>query len=111
MPKIIFPQNPSHFLDYSLTSPRGKNSHDTLVIYVHGFASHQNGEKVLFFKDQFTEVGMAFLAFDHRGHGNSSGTMKELTVTKNLEDLHQITGVEDAVQIRVTVVGGDLPDR
>jgi len=90
MPKINFPQNSSQFLDYSLTPPPGKNQAETLVIYVHGFASHQSGEKVLFLKERFNEIGTAFLAYDHRGHGNSSGTMKELTVTKNLEDLDQI---------------------
>lgn len=90
MPKLNFPQYSSHFLNYSLTPPSEKSAPETLVIYVHGFASHQSGEKVLFLKKRFNESGTAFLAFDHRGHGNSSGTMKELTITKNLEDLDQI---------------------
>ena len=41
-------------------------------------------------REHFNRIGCAFIAFDHRGHGQSSGAMKELTVTRNLEDLDAI---------------------
>ena len=69
MPQIDIPKYPQAFLDYSLTFPQGKSNPETLAIYIHGFASHQRGEKVLFLRDRFNEIGAAFLAFDHRGHG------------------------------------------
>src|SRR3990172_7719817 len=90
MPQLRLPHSPDEYLDYTLILPKGRSTTDTLVIYVHGFASHQKGEKVLYFRDRFTDVGAAFLAFDHRGHGDSSGTMKDLTITRNLEDLEAI---------------------
>ena len=90
MPQLRLPHSPDEYLDYTLILPKGRSTTDTLVIYVHGFASHQKGEKVLYFRDRFTDVGAAFLAFDHRGHGDSSGTMKDLTITRNLEDLEAV---------------------
>jgi alpha-beta hydrolase superfamily lysophospholipase len=90
MAQLSLPHSPREYLDYTLTLPQKKRKPNTLVIYVHGFASHQKGEKALFLRDRFTEMGTAFLAFDHRGHGNSTGTMKELSVTRNLEDLDAI---------------------
>ena len=79
-----------HTLDFSLTLPSGHRQPGTVVIYAHGFVSNQKGEKVTFLRERFNASGCAFLAFDHRGHGASSGTMKELTVSNNLEDLDAI---------------------
>ncbi len=90
MPHIQIPKYPQALLDYSLTTPQVKKKNDTVIIFLHGFASHQKGEKVLYLRDRFNEIGTSFLAFDHRGHGQSSGTMKDLTVTHNLEDLKAI---------------------
>jgi len=71
---------------YPDTAPKPHGA-EVLVIYIHGFASHQRGEEVLFLRDRFTALGAAYLAFDHRGHGSSSGTMKGLTIRRNLGDL------------------------
>ncbi len=77
-------------IDYTLTLPAGPGKPETVVIYLHGFASDQQGEKVLYLRDRFVENGTAFLAFDHRGHGVSDGTMREWTLTRNLEDVGAI---------------------
>lgn len=87
MPRLHLSNTQDEFLDYTLTLPPKPHEAETLVIYVHGFASHQKSEKVLFFRDRFTALGAGYLAFDHRGHGSSSGTMKGLTIRRNLEDL------------------------
>jgi alpha-beta hydrolase superfamily lysophospholipase len=101
MTQINLAGKPREFLDYTLTLPQGPQTPDTLVIYLHGFASHQKGEKALYFRDRFVEMGAAYLAFDHRGHGNSSGTMKDLTITRNLEDVDSM----------MKVVGADFKQR
>jgi len=90
MPHIPIPKYSQAFLDYSLTYPQANKKNDTVIIFLHGFASHQKGEKVLFLRNRFNKIGASFLTFDHRGHGQSSGTMKDLTVTHNLEDLKAI---------------------
>jgi pimeloyl-ACP methyl ester carboxylesterase len=90
MPQLRLPHAPHEYLDFTLTLPDAGRPADILMIYIHGFASHQKGEKVLYLRDRWTAAGCAFLAFDHRGHGDSSGTMAELTVTRSLEDLDAI---------------------
>ncbi len=108
MPKIHFTHSPKESLDYTLSLPERKDDTDTLVVYVHGFASHQNGEKVVYFRRRFNERGTAFLAFDHRGHGNSSGTMKEMTVTQNLEDLHEILHTVGRPFNKLVLIGSSM---
>ncbi|MBI3610803.1 MAG: alpha/beta fold hydrolase [Nitrospirae bacterium] len=90
MPRIRLPGRTDEYIDFTLTLPKGRRKPDSLAIYLHGFSSHHRGEKALYFRDRFNEIGAAFLAFDHRGHGNSSGRMEELTVTRNLEDIETV---------------------
>jgi pimeloyl-ACP methyl ester carboxylesterase len=90
MPRLPLPGHPGSHLDYTMTARAGGIRPATVVVYIHGFASHQKGEKALYFRDRFVEAGCDYLAFDHRGHGDSSGTMKELTVTNNIEDLEAV---------------------
>jgi len=108
MTRLSLPDSPGEYLNYTLTLPERKHASDTLVIYVHGFASNQKGEKVLYLKDRFTAMGAAFLAFDHRGHGNSTGTMQELTITRNLEDLHAILKVKALGFKRRVLIGSSM---
>lgn len=58
-----------------------------LAIYVHGLGSNRRGEKALHFAERFAGEGWAFAAFDFRGHGESGGSMRDLTMTRLLEDL------------------------
>ena len=62
------------------------------AVFCHGFGSDRKGEKAVAFADGFARMGWGFLAFDFRGHGESSGAMEELTLTGLLEDLQ--TGLE-----------------
>jgi uncharacterized protein len=96
------------FLEYTLSMPFGNKKTDTLFVYLHGFASNQKGEKVLFFRDRFIESGAAFLAFDHRGHGSSSGEMKDLTVTRNLEDLDTILKGPASEFKKIILIGSSM---
>jgi len=108
MSKVYFKNSKSEFLDYTLTQPAGGKSSDTLVIYVHGFVSDQSGEKALFFRKQFNQAGMAYLAFDHRGHGKSSGTMREMTVTRNLDDLDLISKTVRSDFTKTVLIGSSM---
>ena len=107
MSRLTFPHSPKDYLDYTLTLPKGRTA-ETLVVYLHGFASDQQGEKVLYLRDQFVAAGCAYLAFDHRGHGRSSGTMKELTVSRNLEDVEAIIAAHGAGYRRRILVGSSM---
>ena len=56
------------------------------ILYLHGFGSKQSGEKATFFRERGLAAGWAFCSFDFRGHGASGGSLRDLTVTRNLED-------------------------
>lgn len=60
------------------------------IVYLHGFGSTQSGEKATYFRAQALSAGWAFCSFDFRGHGASDGSMRELTFTRNLDDLHAV---------------------
>lgn len=60
------------------------------VLYLHGFGSVQTGEKAEFFRQRALEEGFAFCSFDFQGHGQSGGTMRDLSLTRNLEDLSRV---------------------
>src|SRR5258708_5906090 len=60
---------------------------DFAVMWVHGFGSHRGGEKAAAVCAECARRGWAFAAFDFRGHGASSGTMRELRASRLIEDL------------------------
>lgn len=96
------------FLDYTLSVPPTCDNPDTVVVYVHGFASHQRGEKAVYFRERFVARGDAYLTFDLRGHGASSGTMAELTVTRALADVDTMLAWARERFTRIVVVGSSL---
>jgi len=106
MPRL--PLSPAHHLDYTLLTPDTCENPQTVVIYVHGFASHQRGEKALYFGERFVARGDAYLTFDLRGHGASSGTMEELTVSRAIEDLEAVVDWVHARFTRCVVIGSSL---
>jgi len=108
MPQLRFPRPSADHLDYTLTPPSDGRTATTLVVYSHGFGSDQFGEKVVYLRDRFSAAGCAFLAFDHRGHGRSSGTMKELTISRNLEDLEAIMRAHGDDYARRILVGSSM---
>ena len=84
---LDLPGQPGAFIDYTLTQPQGGTAR-AVVVYVHGFSSTQlGGGKVPALRARLNALGYAFLAFDHRGHGASSGSLPDMTVTSNIEDL------------------------
>lgn len=96
------------YVDYTLACPPSCENPDTVVIYVHGFASHQRGEKAQYFGERFAARGDAYLTFDLRGHGASSGTIADLTVTRALADVEAILAWAQPRFARLVVIGSSL---
>jgi pimeloyl-ACP methyl ester carboxylesterase len=63
---------------------------DLCFLYLHGFGSTQTGEKADFFRRRALESGFPFCSFDFQGHGQSGGTMRDLTFTRNLQDVGRV---------------------
>jgi pimeloyl-ACP methyl ester carboxylesterase len=57
------------------------------VVYVHGFGSQRGGEKPTAVRDACIRRGWSYAAFDFRGHGTSSGTMRDLRASGLQTDL------------------------
>ena len=82
---------------------------DRAVVYVHGFGSHRGGEKALALADECARRGWAFAAFDFRGHGASSGEMRDLTVTRLLDDLAAVRAfLAERGHARLHLVGSSM---
>lgn len=96
------------YVDYTLSCPPSCDNPDTVVIYIHGFASHQGGDKARYFGERFVARGDAYLTFDLRGHGASSGTMAQLTVTRALEDVETVLAWARARFGRAVVIGSSF---
>src|SRR5437870_1394244 len=60
------------------------------IVYVHGLGGHRGGEKSEALALACHEAGVHFVAFDFRGHGDSSSHIRELTASRLLEDLNAI---------------------
>lgn len=70
-----------------LDPPAGGGEARGWILYMHGFRSRQDGEKAVFFRRRATGAGLAFCSFDFQGHGESGGSLTELTPTRNQEDI------------------------
>jgi putative redox protein len=61
------------------------------ALFVHGLGSHRRGEKAVHFATRFNEKGWSYAALDLRGHGDSDGSVRELTMSGMLADLMAAT--------------------
>ncbi|MEX2518200.1 MAG: alpha/beta fold hydrolase [Paracoccaceae bacterium] len=62
---------------YAKTEARGAGRDKPGVIFLGGFRSDMSGTKALALEDWARETGRAFLRFDYRGHGASSGVFED----------------------------------
>jgi pimeloyl-ACP methyl ester carboxylesterase len=62
------------------------------VLFVHGFGSRRDGEKATYLGDTLSADGIAFLAPDLRGHGESGGDLAAITIERSIEDLRCVAG-------------------
>lgn len=91
-PLTIDDEHGSTQLAVHLEQPARSRPGAPVLLYLHGFASRQSGEKATFFRRAALEAGLAFCSFDFRGHGESGGGMLKLTLTRNLADVAHVCG-------------------
>ncbi len=70
-----------------LDAPSGDPGETPAILYLHGFGSSQSGEKASFFRARAREEEWAFCSLDFRGHGLSGGSMRDLSLSRNLDDV------------------------
>jgi pimeloyl-ACP methyl ester carboxylesterase len=80
------------------------------VVYIHGLNSSMDGEKCTALESFCRARGRAFVRFELSGHGRSSGSLLESTVTAWLEDVSAVmTSLTDGPQILIgSSLGGWL---
>jgi uncharacterized protein len=61
------------------------------ALFVHGLGSHRRGEKSRCFAERFNAQGWGYAALDLRGHGDSEGSMANLTMSGMLSDVSAAT--------------------
>lgn len=63
------------------------------VVYIHGLNGSMNDPPAQALREYCKEKDISLLCFDLSGHGNSSGSFKECTFTKWLEDIEAILNI------------------
>ncbi|MCY4032713.1 MAG: alpha/beta fold hydrolase [Hyphomicrobiales bacterium] len=71
------------------TRPEGQIIGSTLL--VHGLGGNKNSETHLAAVERLSEMGVATLRFDFPGHGESSGTTEELTISQGAALVNKLT--------------------
>lgn len=79
MPKLAHPDGGE--IAFERTPGRGPT-----VVFLAGFRSDMQGTKALFLEEHCRSRGRAFVRFDYRGHGASSGAFAACTLGDWLED-------------------------
>jgi pimeloyl-ACP methyl ester carboxylesterase len=69
---------------------RGREQLPFAVVFLHGFCSVRYGEKAQALEECCARRGWTFATFDFRGHGESSGKVRELRGSTLLADLDTI---------------------
>jgi pimeloyl-ACP methyl ester carboxylesterase len=79
------------------------------VVYVHGFTSRRRGEKSTALEACCACRGWTYVAFDFRGHGDSSGTLRHLRASGLQSDLDAVADYLAAREItRLHLVGSSM---
>ena len=82
------------------------NGHGPGVIFLPGHGSDMDGSKALFLEEWAQNEGRAFLRFDYRGHGQSSGTMQNTNISDWTADVLSV--IDDLTVGPQILVGSSL---
>ncbi|HEX7184724.1 MAG TPA: alpha/beta fold hydrolase [Thermoanaerobaculia bacterium] len=78
-------------------------------LYLHGFGSDQWGEKAEYFRAQALANGFPFCSLDFQGHGRSGGSLRDLTLTRNLQDVARVQGyLRERGHERLCLIGSSM---
>ena len=76
------------------------------VVFLCGYASEMSGTKARFLHRRCAEAGHAYLRFDYRGHGASSGRFEDGTIGSWADDACVV--IEAATRGRLVLVGSSM---
>jgi alpha/beta superfamily hydrolase len=78
-----------------------------LIIACHGFrGAKENGGRIYSLGDKLSQIGMALLAFDFQGSGQSEGQYSNLTLTRQASDLQDVINyAHRKYQLPIIVLG------
>lgn len=79
-----------------------------VAVFIHGLGSHRRGDKALHFAGRFGRLGWGFLALDLRGHGESGGSIEQLSLSRCLEDLDAVLGWLGAALTPRLLIGSSM---
>jgi pimeloyl-ACP methyl ester carboxylesterase len=78
------------------------------ILFCGGFCSDMKGRKATRLEAHCLETGYAFCRFDYRGHGQSSGTFQDCTLSDWIEDTLAIFDHALDKEASVTLVGSSM---
>jgi len=81
---------PDRELAYQQRSASDENKNKPGILFCGGYASDMNGSKASFFDQKAAEGGLAYLRFDYRGHGTSSGNIEDGCLSDWFDDACRI---------------------
>ncbi|KAL2612168.1 hypothetical protein R1flu_023860 [Riccia fluitans] len=87
---IKFAMSPSDWISlqkHERVVSKETSDHQPGVVYVNGFKSVMDGQKVTALRQWAVNKNVDFLVYDHYGHGQSSGEFKDATVGRWYHDL------------------------
>ena len=90
----------------ALTETPGALPDAPVWLFLHGLGSDRQGEKPRRFRDHLAGRGPGFAALDFTGHGESGGDCRELSLTRNLEDIGRAASFLNREAIRPLVLVG-----
>jgi len=80
--RIVVENEQAVVLDWYPSTPGAR-----AALFVQGLGSTRRGTKARYFAQRFNERGCAFAAVDLRGHGDSDGDIRDLTMSGMLADV------------------------
>jgi predicted alpha/beta-fold hydrolase len=81
------------------------------LVCVHGFGGDRKGAKVAAFRRMAAEEGWSFVAPEMRGHGDSSGSIADLTLSGMVTDVGVAVDAVSRDASHVVLVGSSLGAR
>lgn len=83
-----------------------KGEKQPFVMFLGGFRSDMMGTKAQFLEDQCKEMGLPYIRFDYRGHGESGGKFEEACISDWAQDALDI--LDNCTEGEVILIGSSM---